>query len=105
MERGKPAEAVPHFEALLTAKPEYTAARLQLAEQLDRLGDTAREREQLETARRNDPTNVKVLLSLARFESAQQRWDAARENYQAALENALDPKLRRQIGAALKRLP
>jgi tetratricopeptide (TPR) repeat protein len=105
VERGRPADAVQHFEALLADKPEYTAARLQLAEILDKLGDAGRERIQLEIARRNDPANVQVLLSLARLESAGKRWDAAREAYRAALENALDPKLRRQIGVALKRLP
>jgi tetratricopeptide (TPR) repeat protein len=105
VERGRLAEAVPHFEALLADKLEYTAARLQLAEILDKLGDTERERAQLETAQRNDPANVKVLLSVARLASAEKRWDAAREAYQAAMQNALDPRLRRQVAAELKRLP
>jgi len=104
VERGKPAQAVPYFEALLAAKPEYTAARLGLAEQLDKLSDTARERVQLELARQNDPGNVTVLLALARFESAQKQWRAAREAYRLALQHS-DPKLSRQINGALKKLP
>jgi tetratricopeptide (TPR) repeat protein len=103
-ERRKPAEAVPHFEALLVAKPEYTAARLKLAEQLDQLGDNLGERMQLELARRNAPNNPLVLLALARFETVQKRWNAAREAYQAALENTLDAKQRKQIAGTLRRL-
>jgi tetratricopeptide (TPR) repeat protein len=104
-ERGKPAEAVPHFEALLAAEPKYTAARLDLAQQLEKLGDTERERVQLELARQNDPQNLAVLLATARFESAQKQWDRAREAYQTALQSASDPKTVKQINAALKRLP
>lgn len=105
VERGETAEAVVHFQALLAAKPEYTAARLKLAEQLEKLGDAANERCQLEEGRQMDPLNVKVLIALARFENGQNASAAAREAYQAALQNAVDPKLRRSIQAALKKLP
>ena len=104
-ERGEPAAAVPRFEALLLAEPKYTAARLELAAQLDKLGDAAREREQLQLARQNDPENVAVLLALARFETAQENSDRAREAYRAALDHTSDPQTIKQIRAALKRLP
>jgi tetratricopeptide (TPR) repeat protein len=104
-ERGKPAEAVPHFEALLAAEPQYTAARLELARQLEKLGDSARERAQLKLARQYDPKNPAVLLALARFESEQKQWGAAREAYQTALRYASGSKTVGQIRTALKRLP
>ncbi|PWT98893.1 MAG: hypothetical protein C5B51_28220 [Terriglobia bacterium] len=105
VERGKPAKAVPYFEAMLSARPEYIGARLALAEQLERLGDTQRERSQLEAARQYDPENVAVLVALARFEKGQKQFDAAREAYNQALRGASDPRLVRQIKTALKELP
>ena len=104
-DRGDSAEAVPQFEALLEAKPEYTAARLRLAEQFRKLGDAAGEGKQLGLAREHDPQNLTVLLELAGFEARQKRWKAAREAYQAARQQASDPKVRRRIDAALRSVP
>ena len=98
-------EATAVLKRAVHLAPEYLGARLALAQVYEDLGDIASARAQHAECRQRAPENPMTLRRFAAFEARQQRAEAARELYQAALRLTRAAAARKEIEAQLRRLP
>jgi Tfp pilus assembly protein PilF len=103
MEKGREAEAVPHFEKSLTLKPDNVPALLNLARIEEQGGRLDAATDHLRAALRIAPQDTTVLINLATVSTKSGRIDEAIASYEEALRLGASesPIAHNGLGAAL----
>ena len=104
LKRGDPRGAAEEYKKVLSEKPGYTKARVDLAQALYEMNDTPGATKALDTALKAQPTHAKALLLRASISQADGRSGEARKFYQRFVDNhPTSPKVR-AVQSILNRL-
>jgi tetratricopeptide (TPR) repeat protein len=95
-------ESIVEYRKVLRLKPDYVAARLALAGQLEKAGRGGEALAELQAALKVQPENPSIHEEIGDLEAAAGRTDAAASAYRKALECSPDPAARKRLTAKLR---